>query len=37
VVTHLERAAARPGGIVDLVRANYEIDVRHILPTFSAP
>ena len=33
----LERAAATPGAIVSLVRANYEIDVRHILPTISAP
>jgi len=36
-VGHLERAAASPGGIVALLRANYEIDVRHILPTISAP
>ena len=33
----LERAAASPGGIVSLVRANYDIDVRHVLPTISAP
>lgn len=34
---HLERAAASPGSIVSLMRANYEIDVRHILPSISAP
>jgi class 3 adenylate cyclase len=34
---HLERAAASPGAIVSLVRANYEIDVRDILPAISAP
>lgn len=33
----LERAAASPGAIVALVRANYDIDVRHILPTISVP
>ena len=33
----LERAAATPNAIVSLVRANYEIDVRHILPSISAP
>jgi class 3 adenylate cyclase len=33
----LERAAASPGGIVSLFRANYEIDVRHILSSISAP
>src|SRR6185295_2708373 len=32
-----ERAAASPGAIVALTRANYDIDVRHILPTISAP
>jgi class 3 adenylate cyclase len=33
----LERAAASPGAIVSLIRANYEIDVRHILPSIQAP
>jgi pimeloyl-ACP methyl ester carboxylesterase len=33
----LERAAASPGAIVALVRANYDIDVRHILPSIGAP
>jgi pimeloyl-ACP methyl ester carboxylesterase len=33
----LERAAATPGAIVSLVRANYDIDVRHILSSISAP
>ena len=33
----LERASATPSAIVSLLRANYEIDVRHILPTISAP
>ncbi len=34
---HLERAAASPGAIVALFRANYEIDVRHILPSIQVP
>jgi pimeloyl-ACP methyl ester carboxylesterase len=33
----LERAAASPGAIVALVRANYDIDVRHVLSSISAP
>jgi len=33
----LERASASPGSIVALLRANYEIDVRHILPTVKVP
>jgi pimeloyl-ACP methyl ester carboxylesterase/DNA-binding winged helix-turn-helix (wHTH) protein len=33
----LERASASPGSIVDLLRANYEIDVRHILPSVKVP
>lgn len=33
----LERASATPGAIATLVRANYEIDVRHILPTIQVP
>jgi pimeloyl-ACP methyl ester carboxylesterase/DNA-binding winged helix-turn-helix (wHTH) protein len=32
-----ERATASPGSIVALLRANYEIDVRHILPTINVP
>jgi class 3 adenylate cyclase len=34
---HLERAAASPGAILALLRANYEIDVRHILPSIHLP
>jgi len=33
----LERAASSPGDILALLRANYEIDVRHVLPTIQAP
>ena len=33
----LERASASPGAILSLMRANYEIDVRHVLPTIQAP
>jgi class 3 adenylate cyclase len=33
----LERASASPGGILALMRANYGIDVRHVLPTIQAP
>jgi pimeloyl-ACP methyl ester carboxylesterase/DNA-binding winged helix-turn-helix (wHTH) protein len=33
----LERASASPGSIVALMRANYEIDVRQILPTIAIP
>ncbi len=33
----LERASASPGSIVSLIRANYGIDVRHVLPAISAP
>jgi class 3 adenylate cyclase len=33
----LERAVASPGAILALVRANYEIDARHILPSIQAP
>src|SRR5215470_8747362 len=33
----LERASASPGSIVALMRANYQIDVRHVLPTIQAP
>lgn len=33
----LERAVASPGGIVALFRANYEIDVRPLLPSIRVP
>jgi len=33
----LERASASPGSIVALMWANYEMDVRHILPTIAIP
>jgi pimeloyl-ACP methyl ester carboxylesterase len=33
----LERASASPGAIRTLMQANYEIDVRHVLPTIQAP
>jgi pimeloyl-ACP methyl ester carboxylesterase/DNA-binding winged helix-turn-helix (wHTH) protein len=33
----MERASASPGSIVALMRANYELDVRHILPTITVP
>ncbi|HXZ53762.1 MAG TPA: adenylate/guanylate cyclase domain-containing protein [Burkholderiales bacterium] len=33
----LERAAASPGAILALMRANYEIDARHLLPAIQAP
>jgi class 3 adenylate cyclase/DNA-binding winged helix-turn-helix (wHTH) protein len=33
----LERASASPGSIVDLMRANYELDVRHILSAVAIP
>ena len=33
----LERASASPGAIVALNRANYDIDVRHILPSIRVP
>jgi pimeloyl-ACP methyl ester carboxylesterase/DNA-binding winged helix-turn-helix (wHTH) protein len=33
----MEYASASPGSIVDLLRANYEIDVRHILPSVKVP
>jgi pimeloyl-ACP methyl ester carboxylesterase/DNA-binding winged helix-turn-helix (wHTH) protein len=33
----MERASASPGSIVALLRANYEIDVRHILPSVKVP
>jgi class 3 adenylate cyclase/alpha-beta hydrolase superfamily lysophospholipase len=33
----LERATASPGAILALLRANYEIDVRHLLPAIRIP
>jgi len=33
----LERAAASPGALLALIRANYEIDVRHLLPSIHVP
>jgi len=33
----LERASASPGGIIALFRANYDIDVHHILPSIRVP
>jgi len=33
----LERASASPGAILTLMRANYDIDVRHVLPAIQAP
>jgi class 3 adenylate cyclase len=33
----IERAAASPGSIRALMKANYEIDVRHLLATIQAP
>ncbi len=33
----LERASASPGAIRALMQANYEIDVRHVLPAIQAP
>jgi class 3 adenylate cyclase/DNA-binding winged helix-turn-helix (wHTH) protein len=35
--SRLERASASPGSIVALLRANYEMDVRHILPSVKVP
>jgi class 3 adenylate cyclase len=35
--SRIERAAASPGSIQALMRANYELDVRHILPTIHGP
>jgi len=32
-----ERATASPGSIVELMRINYDIDVRHILPVIHVP
>ena len=33
----MERAAASPGSILALLRADYEIDVRHLLPAIRVP
>ena len=33
----LERATASPGAILALLRADYEIDVRHLLPWIHVP
>ena len=33
----LERASASPGNILALMRANYQLDARHVLPVISAP
>ena len=33
----LERASASPGSILALLQANYDIDVRHVLPAIQAP
>jgi len=33
----IERAAASPGSVLTLMRANYQLDVRHLLPTIHAP
>lgn len=36
-VAQLERASASPGSILALMRANYDIDVRHLLPSVRVP
>ena len=36
-VAQLEKASASPGSILALMRANYEIDVRHLLPSVRVP
>jgi pimeloyl-ACP methyl ester carboxylesterase/DNA-binding winged helix-turn-helix (wHTH) protein len=33
----LERGSASPGSILTLMRANFEIDVRHVLPAVTVP
>ncbi len=33
----IERAAASPGAVVALFRADFDIDVRHLLPSIQAP
>jgi len=37
LVAGRERASASPSSIVALMRANYEIDVRHLLPSVRVP
>jgi class 3 adenylate cyclase len=37
LIGRLERASASPASIVALFRANYEIDVKHILPSIHVP
>jgi pimeloyl-ACP methyl ester carboxylesterase len=37
VVGRLERASASPGNIRALMRANYQLDGRHLLPVITAP
>jgi class 3 adenylate cyclase len=37
LVGRLERASASPSSIVALMRANYELDVRHLLPSVRVP
>jgi class 3 adenylate cyclase len=37
MVGEFERICASPGNIRDLMRANYQLDVRHVLPVISAP
>ena len=34
---HLERASSSPGAMIALLRANYDIDARHVLSSISAP
>ena len=36
-IAQLERASASPGSILALLRANYELDVRHLLPSVRVP
>jgi len=36
-VAQLEKASASPGSILALMRANYELDVRHLLPSVRVP
>lgn len=36
-IAGIERAGASPGSILALFRANYEIDVRHLLPSIRVP
>ncbi len=33
----IERAAASPGSVLSMMRSDYEIDVRHLLPTIRVP